>query len=597
MLSPAKAVGPQTLAVLPFRALNPADANLVDAIWDDTRGAIGRNPNLRVLGREAVSKLAKQDLQPADYRKKVGADYLLDGSVEHVGDQVRMKLALVRTTDGAEVWSDQVGGKLDDVFAFQQRIAQEVEGRIRGRIAPGGGATSQNIATSGDVYALYAEAKAKIRKRDVDNIREAGTILRKALAIDPNYAPAWADLGIATFWGRKDKSAEDASAEAVPIVRRALELAPNLGHAYAALALVKLLSPDTENEIRRAVVLDPGDAEAWMWLGTVLSAQNRIKEALVAHSRAVEIEPLFLQATGNKLQDLVNLNDRPGIAAELERIKKTGDPVLLARSQRVIADAEGRTGDEVRILLQLRSEHRESAGNVDLLIGGPLLELGFINEAYQAFGGPADGAPNYRGIPDSASALKASYGRPLDLWQDGDAPALFGRLLPKHGRLQEYVGYYRAAFKTPEQFFDAYTHQQNKLTMIAPTVANVLRAGGERAEAEAILRHTESMLTDWLHNGPARPDLIWRLAYFRAAEGRDDESVALLGRAVAGGALPDRQFYAIDIADEPCFARLVNRPDFEAVRERILGRIEEERRKVPLALLAQAYPVPTKAAA
>ncbi|HEX3676110.1 MAG TPA: TIR domain-containing protein, partial [Sphingomicrobium sp.] len=121
-LSPAKAAGPQTLAVLPFRALNSADANLVDAIWDDTRGAISRNPNLRVLGREAVEALAKKDLSPSDYRRKVGADYLLDGSVEHQGNEVRMKVSLTRTQDGVEVWSDEIGGKLDDVFSFQSRI-------------------------------------------------------------------------------------------------------------------------------------------------------------------------------------------------------------------------------------------------------------------------------------------------------------------------------------------------------------------------------------------------------------------------------------------------------------------------------------------
>src|SRR4029078_7544311 len=137
--SPAKAEGPTTIAVLPFRALNPADANLVDAIWDDTRGALGRNPNLRVIGRQAMEALTDKHLEPSGYRKKLGADYLLDGSVQHIGDQVRMKLSLTRTKDEAEVWSDQVGGKLDDVFAFQERVANEVEGLIRGRVAPGGG--------------------------------------------------------------------------------------------------------------------------------------------------------------------------------------------------------------------------------------------------------------------------------------------------------------------------------------------------------------------------------------------------------------------------------------------------------------------------
>ena len=597
LLSPAKAQGPQTLAVLPFRALNPADANLVDAIWDDTRGAIGRNPNLRVLGRQAMEALAKKDLQPADYRKKVGADYLLDGSVEHVGDRIEMKLDLVRTSDGAEVWSDRIGGKLDDVFAFQQRVASEVEGRIRGRVAPGGGVTSKNIATTGEVYALYAEARAKIRKRDFEDVREGGTLLRKALAIDPNYAPAWAELGVATFWGRQNKTADEGAAEAEPIIRHALELAPNLARAHATLALVRMLSPETEGEIRKAVALDPSDGEAWMWLGNVFLGQNRMKPALEAYSRAVEVEPLFPQAVGNKINALMLLNDRAAVAAELDRIKRTGDEMLFERSQWVIAADDGRPGDAVRIFLTLRPAHPEIAGNIDLLIRAPLMQLGFIEEALRAGAGPSDTAQDYRGIPAPPEVFRAAYKRPIEFWQDNEAPALYGRLLPKFGRLQEYVGYYRAAFKSPEDFFDSFARQPQRLMTIGPTAAVVLREGGEAAASESILRRVDSMIGDWLHNGPAHPEILWKLAYVRAAEGHDDEAIPLLRRAVAGGALPDRKFYAVDIVDEPCFARLVNRPDFQAVRQRILARIAEERRKVPLSLLAEAYPVkPAKAA-
>ena len=120
-----------------------------------------------------MEALTDKHLEPSGYRKKLGADYLLDGSVQHIGDQVRMKLSLTRTKDEAEVWSDQVGGKLDDVFAFQERVANEVEGLIRGRVAPGGGRRTENIATSGDVYALYAEARAKDRRRDSGSARQA----------------------------------------------------------------------------------------------------------------------------------------------------------------------------------------------------------------------------------------------------------------------------------------------------------------------------------------------------------------------------------------------------------------------------------------
>jgi TolB-like protein/Tfp pilus assembly protein PilF len=597
-LSPAKAEGPTTIAVLPFRALNPADANLVDAIWDDTRGALGRNPNLRVIGRRAVEALGKDDLQPADYRKKLRADYLLDGSVQHIGDQVRMKLSLTRTKDESEVWSDEVGGKLDDVFAFQQRIANEVEGLIRGRVAPGGGSKTENIATTGDVYALYAEAKAKDRQRDPSSARRAKALLEKALAMDPNYAPAWAELGIATFFAREgDESADRVRFESAKSLRRALTLAPNLAYPHAALAMVQSFPPESEAELHRAIALDPGDAEAWMWLGNLMLTQNRLKEAAAAYGRAVEIEPLWYQSVGNKITALYLLGDKHAVAAEMARVEQAPDPILLAKLQWRIAQLDGRSGDTVRIMLGFRAQYPSEAGAVDQRIAQHLVQLGFFEQAVAARKLPADHASDLRGIPAPASVIDRDFPTPIALWRDSEAVALYSRMLADHGRLDEFIRRYRAAFKSGDDFLAAFADRPVAVLSVAPTVACNLRAGGLAADSDTILRATEPTLIGYLKNGPQQPELLGQLAFYRAADGQDDEAVALLTRAVAGNSLPDGVSAATDIAQEPCFARLVNRADFQAVRRRILARIEEERRKVPLALLAQAYPVQRKAAA
>jgi TolB-like protein/tetratricopeptide (TPR) repeat protein len=602
LLAPAKAQGPQTLAVLPFRALNPADANLVDAVWDDTRGAISKNPNLRVLGREAVTALAKRDLTPAEYRKKVGADYLLDGSVEHVRDQVRIKLSLTRTSDGAEVWSDEIGGKLDDVFTFQQQVAREVEGRVRGRVAPGGGAKPQNIATTGEVYSIYADARALIRKRDSQNFHAAAPLLKKALAIDPNFAPAWASLGQITGMGlfrTPDISPVQQRRDAVTYLNRALQLAPSLAHAHAALAMVQNSPPELDGEYRKAIQLDPNDAEIWGWYANALQGENRLAEALAARNRVVEIEPLWYWSSVNKIGTLGLMQDWKGIEAELARTKATGDPVLFAKSQWMAANVRGRPGDEVRILLQLRAAHADEASWVDNRIFAPLMQLGFIEEAAVAWHWPAYVLPNYRGTPDSAKVIKHDFPKPTDLWTDGDeSMELYGRLLPKNGRSKEYIGYYDAAFRSPEEMFALYEYNPGQLINTAPTVAAILRIAGRAEEADKILARVDQLIAPGLKNGAPNVADLSALAYVRGAQGRDGEAVKFLGQAVAQGWLPDRRFQAIDIADEPCFAQLVNRPDFQAIRQRIFARIEEERRKVPLNLLAQAYPVkPTKAAA
>lgn len=601
-LAPAKAQGPQTLAVLPFRALNPADANLVDAIWDDTRGAISKNPNLRVLGREAVTALAKRELTPAEYRKKVGADYLLDGSVEHVGDRVRMKLSLTRTSDGAEVWSDEIGGKLDDVFAFQQEVAREVEGRVRGRVAPGGGTKPQNIATTGEVYSIYADARALIRKRDSQNFHAAAPLLKKALVIDPNFAPAWASLGQITGMGlfrTPDISPVQQRRDAVTYLNRALQLAPNLAHAHAALAMVQNSPPELDGEYRKAVQLDPNDPEIWGWYANALQGENRLAEALAARNRVVEIEPLWYWSSVNKIATLGLMQDWKGIEAEIARTKATGDPVLFAKSQWMAANMRGNPGDEIRILLQLRAAHADEASWVDNRIFAPMMQLGFIEEALAAWHMPAYVALDYRGTPDSRDIIKRDFPKPTDLWTDGDdAMALFGRLLPKRGRFNEYIGYYDAAFRSPEELFALDQYNPGKFVSTAPTLAANLRAAGRSEEADKILAHVDELAARESRNGPLNVADAAILAYVRGAQGRDGEAIKLLGHAVAQGWLPDRMYEATDIADEPCFAGLVKRPDFLAIRQRIFERIEKERRKVPLDLLVQAYPVnATKAAA
>ena len=597
-MTPAKAQGPQTLAVLPFRALNPADTNLVDAIWDDTRGAISRNPNLRVLGRQAVESLAKKELTPAEYRKKVGADYLLDGSVQRVGNQVRMKFSLTRTNDGSEVWADEVGGKLDDVFAFQQRVANEVEGRIRGRVAPGGGVKAQNIATTGEVYATYADARALMKKRDTGSFHAAIPLLHKAVAMDPNYAPAWASLGQVTgYLMARDlnMSATEKHDLSVGYLNRALELAPNLSQAHAALGMVQGVRKVAEVELRKAVSLDPNNSEAWGWLGNFLTYNGRYPEALAAYTRAEQVEPFWSFSVVNRIGCLAILKDMDGLNAEYRRLEEAGDQVLLMKAQAAAAGVLGHPGDKIRITLRLRQSHPEEAPWIDNRLPYDLFALGFVDEAMATGRLTPEQVREYSGEPAGAREIRKNLKSPLDFWLDVERPFVYGRTLPKHGRLDEYIGYYRAAFQSANDLSSEYG--PSRFIQIAPNLAANLRAAGMNDEADVILRNFEPTLAALSQRRMSYADYAL-LAQFRAVAGRDDEAVKLLAQAVSAGWLPDGRFSAIDVADEPCFARLLNRPDFQAIRQRIFARIEEERRKVPPQLLAQAYPVKaTKAAA
>jgi len=355
-----------------------------------------------------------------------------------------------------------------------------------------------------------------------------------------------------------------------------------------------------EAELKKALSLDPNDAEAWMWLGNVYQDQNRLQEALAAHSRAVEIEPMWDVAIGNKIGNLFAMKDWRGIDSEVKRVAAMGDPVRLAKTRIRVAAMAHRPADAINLMLELRIAHPEEASWVDTRIFHPLMQLGFIEEAFTAWNWPIDQwAGVYRGVPIPADVIKREIHDPrTGMWEpDDESMALFGRLLPKRGRLKEYLGFYDAAFKTPSELFDYTEESPDFFISTAPSLAANLRAAGRDSESNAILHHAEELLQPRFSNGLRNPGDLGLLARIRGAEGRDDDAVSLLRQATLGGDLPDRRFQASDIADEPCFARLVNRADFQAIRKSILARIDQERRKVSLVLLARSHLQPIRRAA
>ncbi|QIK95794.1 TIR domain-containing protein [Sphingomonas sp. HDW15A] len=381
------------VAVLPFETLDKKDASLVAGIWEDTRQAIGRNPQLLVLGPKTAEEIAKSGSKSA---AKL-ADYLVEASVRSAGNRLRVSANLVRTKDGTELWSQSFDRQLDDVFALQSEIATEIEGHIRGRLAQGGGVKPENFATTGEVYALYTDARAKIRRRDSLRYAEARDQLREVVKKDPNFAPGWATLSVAEqLYGpstRRDQIGYDRRA-AETYARRAIALAPNLAAGHTALGFALKQGPAAEASLRRAIALDPNDFESINWLASMYKARREDKEALALYSRAVKIEPLFWPAVLNRLDLLLESGDQKAAEKERLRLAKVGDSVLEAFAGMEIARFRNDQSEAARIGLELlRRQPEESRGIVGFPLFGVLLQLGYAEEARKAFPPPPFGPP------------------------------------------------------------------------------------------------------------------------------------------------------------------------------------------------------------
>ncbi|MGH6707154.1 MAG: TIR domain-containing protein [Sphingomicrobium sp.] len=551
------------VAVLPFESLDKRDESLVAGIWEDTRQAIGRNPQLLVLGPNTAEEIAKKGGGTASKL----ADYLVEASVRSVGDRIRVSANLVRTDDGAELWNKSFDRRLDDVFALQSEIAGEIEGHIRGRLAERGGVMPENIATSGEVYALYSDARAKIRKRQMSKYEEAHRQLEQAVRMDPNFAPGWATLAVAK------KIAGDNAIGGEADARRAIALAPNLAAGHAALGLVLQEGPAAEASLRRALQLDPNDIEAMNWLANSLDSSTKIRDKLDLYSRIVEIEPLWWPAVMNKINMLFVLEDRAGVEHELARVEKLGNESLAAVIKMELMASRGDLSGVVNLGL---ARYRQASGPERELISmgvfRPLLQLGHVQLADKILPPPSDYVPYVRTNDPRALDMIEARHPPAAFWTFGPLPIISSRVYLLNGQGPRLAKRYRAVASTPKQF-EKVTGRQS-LPDIAPGVALALRSAGDEDQARDLLQLAETISSE---TQTRSLDKQIQLARIYAVQGRTDEAIGKLSLAVRGGWLPPYLPIHTDIAFDPPLAELKKDPRFERLRQQILGHIAKER--------------------
>ncbi|MFL6760992.1 MAG: TIR domain-containing protein [Sphingomicrobium sp.] len=584
-LSPAAEERKPVIAVLPFRSLDAQNQGLVAGIWEDTRQAIGRNPQLIVLGPNTAEQLA----QKGEGAARKAADYLLEASVRAAGDRIRVTTGLVRTRDGAQLWSEDFDRKLDDVFAIQSEIAREIEGRIRGRLAKKGGVMPEHIATSGDVYALYVDARAKLRKRDTNLYPAATEQLQQVVKIDANFAPGWATLALARRMllpSQKGFTADDPSEG---YARKAIELAPNLAAGHAALAFaLNLEGPMARAELDRAVALDPNDYESLNWLAGMLKGNGQSREAIAVYNRALRIEPLFWPVVLNLYEMLKENGDKQGIQKLLQYEQSVGGDYFAAVIDMNRASDRGEVAKAANIGLALWNTRRPEA---QTLAGDGLwpilLQLGYDDIVWSRKVGPAPPfAPHlWRNEPESLDMIEALHMPAKTLMSITPLVQNAGRVYLLNDRSEKFADDYLSLGLSPEQYAELFDDPEDFLSTV-PVVALALQRNGHGSTAKPLLALAERHGVEFARTATTSRASAW-LARIYAVEGRKDEAVAQLSSAVSRRWLPLAPIMMADISMDPPLAMLKGDPKFEGLRQQVFGTLARERSQVDQRLLAQ----------
>lgn len=293
-----------SIAVLPFIDMSPGRDNeyFSDGLTEELLNSLVKVRALQVAGRTSSFAYKGRDLDLRVIGEELGVAHLLEGSVRKAGERLRITAQLIKVADGYHLWSETYDRELTDVFAIQSDIARHVVdalqvtllGEDAARMRAGG-------TTDVEAYNDYLQGIYLVNQGSrEDTVRAGVAAFHRALARDPAFVDAWVALGatMTAVYANAWESAETVWARIEEAAAEARRHAPQLAGGYMLESFLKgyrdRLWIEAVELMRRAVALEPGDADLLFNHSTLASQMRLHEEAIRAVRRAVELEPTNL---------------------------------------------------------------------------------------------------------------------------------------------------------------------------------------------------------------------------------------------------------------------------------------------------------------
>jgi TolB-like protein/DNA-binding winged helix-turn-helix (wHTH) protein/cytochrome c-type biogenesis protein CcmH/NrfG len=290
-----------SVAVLPFDNLgsSPEDAALAFGVAETLLHRLSASKEMTVIARQSSFSFAPRGADVREIGRKLNARYLVEGSLQSTADRLRITAQLIDATTGAHVWSLQFDRKPQDIFVVQDEIATKVAEALR--ISMTSGMPAQHSGTRDfDAYLAYTQGRAHLATSRFADAKLAVGDFERAMQIDPKFARAYAALAEARMFVAdgemsKDRLAnmEQADIEAGKLLERALALDERDSETHLKLAILHWEGERAEQELARALELNPNSAAGYELLAEIRLWRDRLPdEAMVAIDKARTLSPL-----------------------------------------------------------------------------------------------------------------------------------------------------------------------------------------------------------------------------------------------------------------------------------------------------------------
>ena len=295
---PETATGMKTIAVLPFKSIGAEKDNeylelgMADAL-------ITRLSNIRgvvVRPTRSVSKYTASQKDAVAVGHELGVDSVLDGSVQKVDDRIRITVRLIRVKDSAALWAATFDEKWTDVLTVQSTIAQKTAGTLALQLTgEERRQLSKPYADNTEAYHLYLRGRYSANKWTAEGFLKGIEYFNQAIALDPDYALAYAGLADCYFGMTFFVSPKEVMPKMKEMAMKSVALDELLAEGHSslsvALAYQNLDWTGAEKEIKRALELNPNNAQVHVSYGDLLSNLGRFSQATSEFEKAQELDP------------------------------------------------------------------------------------------------------------------------------------------------------------------------------------------------------------------------------------------------------------------------------------------------------------------
>ena len=296
----ASNAGITSIAVLPLRnsGNDPEQDYLSDGISEALINRLSQLPGLKVVANSSSSRYKGQNADPQEVARALDVTGILAGRVSQRGDSLSISVELIDGRDRTQVWGEQYVSKAADLFQVSADISRDVAAKLLVRPAAGQPlSTGTHEARNPEAYELLLKGHFHRAKGGTEDRQKASDYFARAIAADPSYALAHADLSdiyrSLVSSGLLDRNEYLPKARAA--AQKALELDEGLADGHYALANLMTYAwewADAEREYKRAIELNPNLALAHRWYAAYLRLMGRHEQAIAEISRARELDPL-----------------------------------------------------------------------------------------------------------------------------------------------------------------------------------------------------------------------------------------------------------------------------------------------------------------